>query len=285
MCEFFGGVHSTLIVDNFKAAVAKSRTKNSAPVINTRFQALADHYGFVVSPARAFHARDKGMVEGSVRIVENDILSKLRYRRFQSLTELNWAISELLTELNRRAMKGHGGLSRSELFENNDKCGLLPLPTRRYEDGEWHLNRTVRSNLTFEVEGNHYSAPERFVGEKVNAKITSSSVVVYHENKQIAVHQRVIGKIGVVTIQDVHRPTNHQYMVGAQLKQCVKTVSHIGPQCVAFMEALHAAHGRSPKSRDRAWEIVQLADDLGVDIVERSAKIANRGDAPKRGEF
>ena len=45
---------------------------------------------------------------------------------------------------------------------------------------------------------------------------------------------------------------------------------------MTFIEALHVAHHRSPKSRDLAWEIVQLTDDLGVEIVERSAKIAYR---------
>lgn len=275
MWEFFGGVHSTLNVDNFKAAVTKSRTKNSAPIINARFQAFADHYGFVVAPARAYHARDKGMVEGAVRIIEHSILAKLRHSRFYTMTELNEAIAKLLKELNNRPMKGHGGLSRSKLFEQNDRDALLQLPRDRYVDGEWYLNRTVRTNLTFEVEGNHYSVPVRYIGNKVNVKITATSVFVYHENKQIAVHERALGK-SIVIIADHHRPPNHRYMIEGQLKQCVETVSHIGPNCMIFMEALHAAYNRSPKSRDRAWEIVQLADDLGAEIVERSAKIAHR---------
>ena len=275
MWEFFGGVHSTLIVDNFKAAITKSRTKNSAPIINIRFQAFADYYGFVVAPSRAYHARDKGMVEGAVRIIEHSILAKLRHSRFYTVTELNKAISKLLIELNNRPMKGHGGLSRSKLFEQNDRDALLPLPRARYVDGQWYLNRTVRTNLTFEVEGNHYSVPARYIEKKVNVKITATSVFVYHENKQIAVHERSLGR-SIVIIADHHRPPNHSYMIGGQLKQCVETVSHIGPNCMTFIEALHAAHHRSPKSRDLAWEIVQLADDLGVEIVERSAKIAYR---------
>ncbi len=149
------------------------------------------------------------------------------------------------------------------------------MPRVRYIDGEWYLNRSVRANLTFEVGGSHYSVPERYVGQKVNTKVTSTTVFVYHENRQIAVHERSL-KDGTVSILDHHRPATHQYMVKAQLKQCVETVSHIGPHCMEFMEILHAAYHRSPKSRERAWEIVQLADDLGVEVVEDGASIAKR---------
>jgi transposase len=48
---------------------------------------LADHYGFVVLPARVRRPRDKAKVEAAVGIVSRFVLGKLRNRRFFSLVE------------------------------------------------------------------------------------------------------------------------------------------------------------------------------------------------------
>ena len=72
----------------------------------------------------------------SVLVVQRWIFARLRNRQFFSLRELNIAIAELLTDLNRRPFKKLPGCRRSA-FESIDRPAMKPLPPTRYEYAEW----------------------------------------------------------------------------------------------------------------------------------------------------
>jgi transposase len=58
--DFFGGVPKATVPDNLKAGITKP--SRYEPGINRTYQDLADHYGFVVLPARIRRPRDKTSV-------------------------------------------------------------------------------------------------------------------------------------------------------------------------------------------------------------------------------
>jgi transposase len=58
--EALGGVPQVLVPDNLKAAV--SRSHRYEPELNRTYEALAQHYGVAVVPARAARPRDKAKV-------------------------------------------------------------------------------------------------------------------------------------------------------------------------------------------------------------------------------
>ncbi len=68
----------------------------------------------------------------SVLVVQRWILARLRNRQFFSLRELNLAIAELLSDLNRRPFKKLPG-SRLTAFESIERPAMKPLPPTRYE--------------------------------------------------------------------------------------------------------------------------------------------------------
>src|ERR1700733_2525104 len=74
--EFLGGVPQAAVPDNLKAGITKP--SRYEPGVNRTYQDLADHYGFVVLPARVRRPRDKAKVEAAVQIVERFVLAKLR---------------------------------------------------------------------------------------------------------------------------------------------------------------------------------------------------------------
>ncbi len=81
--HFLGGVMKAAVPDNLKTGITKP--SRYEPGINRTYQELADHYGFVVLPARIKKPRDKAKVENAVRLVARYLLGKLRNRRFFSL--------------------------------------------------------------------------------------------------------------------------------------------------------------------------------------------------------
>jgi transposase len=63
--DFLGGVPKATVPDNLKAGITKP--SRYEPGVNRTYQDLADHYGFVVLPARIRRPRDKAKVEAGRR--------------------------------------------------------------------------------------------------------------------------------------------------------------------------------------------------------------------------
>jgi hypothetical protein len=90
----------------------------------------------------------------AVLIVERWILARLRNRRFFSLTELNRAIAELVTDLNARPMR-RLGVSRRDLFRELDRPALKPLPAQPFEYAQWRPRRVGR-DYHVDIDGHYY---------------------------------------------------------------------------------------------------------------------------------
>lgn len=132
---FPGGVPQLLIPDNLRSAVKKADRYD--PVLNESYQALAEHYGTVILPARPRKPKDKPKAENGVLIVERWLLARIRNETFHTLRGLNNRLRELLADLNNRPMKGYGNQTRAQRFALLDAPALLPLPLTAYEYTEF----------------------------------------------------------------------------------------------------------------------------------------------------
>ena len=152
MLESFGGAPAALVPDQLKSGVARSCWYD--PKIQRTYEAMAEHYGTTVMPARPGKPRDKAKVENGVLIVQRWILARVRNEIFYSLDELNCRIDVLQEDLNSRPMKKYGGISRRQLFDRIESTELRPLPTERFEFCEW---KQPRVNIDYHVEvDRHY---------------------------------------------------------------------------------------------------------------------------------
>ena len=127
---YFGGSPKIVVPDNLKAAVTKS--DKYEPAINHIMEDFANHYGFVVCPARAGKPRDKAAVENSVKIIYQWIYARLRKRTFFSIEEINIAFAEEITKYNQTRMQ-RKEYSREEKFLAEEKQKLTPLPEKVFE--------------------------------------------------------------------------------------------------------------------------------------------------------
>ncbi len=90
--EHLGGSPKIVVSDNLKSAVIK--TDRYEPDLNRVMEDFANHYGFVVIPARPSKPKDKAAVENQVKITYNRVYARLRNELFFSTEELNNAIFE-----------------------------------------------------------------------------------------------------------------------------------------------------------------------------------------------
>jgi transposase len=194
MLAFIGGVPGQIVSDNLRAGI--TRACFYEPLVNRTYADMATHYGTAVIPARPYKPRDKAKVEVGVQVVQRWILARLRNRRFFSLVELNQAIRELVAQLNDRPMRGWG-TTRRALYEQIDRPALLQLPPTPYEYADW---KRCRVNLDYhvEIEKHFYSVPFQLLRAEVEARITATTVEIFHRGKLVATHLRSLR---------AHRPT------------------------------------------------------------------------------
>jgi transposase len=240
--EFYGALPSVLVPDNLKSGVTKPCRYD--PVLNPSYADLARFYELTVLPARVRKPRDKSKVENGVQQIERWVLAPLRDRVFFSLSELNEAMRGPLEELNNRRMKGPDA-SRAELFAGEDLPAMRPLPAHRYTYAEWKTAK-IAPDYHIELEGHKYSVPYRFIGKKVDVRITALTVEVFDGPSKIALHERSMSRRGFTT-QDSHMPEKHAAArwTPERLKAWAAT---IGPETRRLVERIldskvHQEHG------------------------------------------
>jgi transposase len=222
--EFLGAVPRLLVPDNLKSAI--NRACRYEPEANSTYAELARHYGTAILPARPFHPRDKAAVEAGVLLVERWILARLRNRRFFSLAELNAAIGELLGELNNRPFKKLEGC-RASAFERLDRPAMKPLPTSRYEYAEWKF-ASVNIDYHVEVAGHYYSVPHGLVRQRLEVRLTATSVECFFKGKRVAAHVRSDLRARHTTLPE-HMPEAHRKHLQWSPGRLLNWAQSIGP--------------------------------------------------------
>lgn len=180
---FPGGVPKLLIPDNLRSAVKKA--DRYEPVINDSYQALAEHYGTVIIPARP----RKPKAENGVLIVERWLLARIRNETFHTLRALNARLRELLTDMNNRPMKGYGNQPRAERFRMLDAPALSPLPLVPYGKSgkncaEMELVRlTWETGITINAYWKDWAISLRQNQKKLIMLLSETRTVVMHTRK------------------------------------------------------------------------------------------------------
>ena len=203
---FFGGVPALLVPDNARALIRDP--DRYEPQANRTYEALAEHYGCAILPARPRKPQDKAKVEAGVQLVERWILARLRHWRFHSLPELNAAIRPLLDELNARPFQKLDG-SRRSWFELLDRAALRALPSTPFEYAEFKRARVSRLDYHVEFDAHYYSVPHTLVGQDVELRITRDAIEVLFRHRRVASHARSYRRGDYTTVAD-HMPASHR---------------------------------------------------------------------------
>ncbi len=186
--HFYGGVPAAIVPDNLKSAVTKS--SRYEPTLNETFHDFAEHYETTILPARAYKPRDKSLAEGAVKILYQRIYPSVKGKTFHSLKELNAAIWEGLKKHNNKKLTGRP-TSRLQLFNEDEKHKLSPLPVERYEIKQIAMVTVMQNgHVSLGKDKHYYSVPYQYIRKKVKIVFTKSSVEIYHKYNRIALHKR-----------------------------------------------------------------------------------------------
>ena len=269
MFEFFGGVPQVTVPDNLKSGVTKSNRYEAK--INRTYQDLAFHYGTCIIPARSGKAKDKAKAEAGVLVVSRWIIAALRHHTFYSLEELNSYISKLLLKINDRLLR-YVNKSRRELFETLDLPALGQLCSEPYQYAEW---RKARVNIDYhiEFEGHFYSAPYQLTKERVDVRVTATTVELFYKSKRVASHYRSHRK-GQATTSDSHRPASHKAHLEWTPSRIINWSKSKGGATGTFIEQLLSSKPHPEQGYRSALGVIRLADKYGPERLNKACEKA-----------
>lgn len=212
--ERFGGVPEKVTPDNLKAAIVKASFEN--PLVNRSYHSLARHYGFTISPCLPYTPRHKGGVESDVKYVKGNFLPRVREKcrhlgkEVLSFDELTKALAEW--ELTTSECRTIGGVGRTplDLFAE-EKPSLRALPATRWDPVVWK-NPKVQDDLLIQFDKAFYSAPCKYIGQRVMAAGDSRFVRIFFDEQEIACHIRARKPWEKVKRLDHYPPNAVEYL-------------------------------------------------------------------------
>ena len=271
---FFGGVPEILVPDNLKAGVRKPCYYE--PDINPTYYEMARHYGTVVIPARVARPKDKAKVESAVQVAERWILAALRNHTFFSIMELNRAVAEKLTDLNRRKFQKMDSNRRS-LYESIDRPALKALPSIPYEYAECKKAR-VNIDYHIEIEGHYYSVPYQLAKEQVEVWLTARAVEVLFKNRRVAAHPRSAEKGRYTTLLE-HMPKAHQKYLEWTPSRIIDWAGRMGPHTRTLVTSIMESRRHPEQGFRSCLGIIRLGKRYAPERVEAACGRALRLEA------
>jgi len=236
--EYFGGAPLEIVPDNLKSAVTKPGGKGRTAVVNRSYLDFAEHYQVAINPARIRRPQDKALAEIGVRMVNIWVIAALRDHVFYTLADMNREITRLVDRINRRTFR-RLATSRRAVFETIEAPAMQSLPRDRYEFALWRDGLLVPKDYHLYWEGDYYSVPHSFIGQRVNLAATSSTVRIYADEhvSPIALHQLGRGSGQNITERD-HMPESHRAYADNNLEELHDWATEIGEEVEQLFDAM-----------------------------------------------
>ncbi|MHC5362366.1 IS21 family transposase [Myroides sp. LJL110] len=268
----FQGASKSIISDNMKQWV--KRVNRYEPVFNETITQWASHYQINLLSARPYTPTEKASVENMVKITYRRVYAKLRKQEFFSLRSLNKAILDKLEEHHLLNFQKKT-FSRRELFEQEEKMHLQPLPTSPFVTKNYTKAKVQKNyHVVVGEDWHYYSVPYRYIGRQVRILYCADYVEIYCGNERIATHTRNYHK-DKFTTDPSHRPKNHQSYLQSKIwdsNDYLKEGAKYGPNTLLYFQKVLA----SKPNIDHTYQSCLGISRLAKSYPERIEKACTR---------
>lgn len=160
------------------------------------------------------------------------------------------------------------------MFEQLDKRALRPVPTERYQYGDWETHRV---NIDYHVAfDNHwYSVPYQMVQQEVEVRATAAIVEVFHRGVRVASHARSSAANKATTV-DEHRPKAHQRYLEWTPSRLVDWAQTIGPATADVFEKIMASKRHPEQGYRSCLGILRLGKEYSPARLEAACPPRSR---------
>lgn len=209
--------------------------------------------------------------EGTVGNISTWITAALRNEHFFSLAELNRAIREKLEQFNQRLFQKKES-SRLDLFLEDEKPLLSPLPATRFELSDWKT-ATVQFNYHISVDGMLYSVSYEYI-KKVDVKVTDTTIEIFYNHNRIASHRRLKGRHGQYSTITEHMLEDHQKYLRWNGDRFRKWAERIGINTYTVVNAILTSKRVEQQTYRSCMGLLKLTDKYSEALLEAACKKA-----------
>jgi transposase len=132
----------------------------------------------------------------------------------------------------------------------------------------------VAPDYHIEIAGHYYSVPSRLIREIVEARITTTTVEIFHRGVRVASHAFSPVRRRHTTINE-HMPSAHRRYAEWTPARMMKEAARIGPATVALFDAIMNAKPHPEQGFRSCLGILRLEKSYGPARIEAAAKRGN----------
>ncbi len=268
--SWFDGVFGEVRYDNLTSAV-KQVLKGRRRVESDRFVALRSHYLFdsVFTTPGLEGAHEKGGVEGEVgRLRRNHLVP---VPAVGSMAQLNALLRDACEQdLGRRIAGRPITVAEQHAIE---RPMLRALPSEPFDATETATVR-VDAKALVTVRQNRYSVPVALAGLRVTAAIGARDILIIHQGREVARHERLHGRFGTSAQLDHYLELLQRKPGGLERSLPLAQARDRGAWPACFDElwvALAERYGRSEAARQMV-DVLMLVREHGPARVELAVR-------------
>ena len=162
--------------------------RHGRQVLTREFQAFRGAFGMHVRLCGPVDPEAKGVIERANGYLETSFLPG---RRFADVEDFNRQLTGWLRRANNRVHATTRVRPAEAIFE--DRGAMIPFPAV-LPDPSWRFSVRLPRDHYVRVDTNDYSINPRFVGRRVEVRVTLDEVVATCEGTEVARHKRCLAK-------------------------------------------------------------------------------------------
>ena len=229
--NYFNGLPKKIIIDNAKCAITKACYYD--PIVQRSYGEFAEGYGFIISACPPHDPQKKGRVEAGVKYVKKNFVP---LRKFRNLIDANQQLMKWTLETAGNRIHGTTREKPLTLFTQTESMLLKPLPDKPPELAVWEKVK-LHGDCHVMYLKCRYSAPYHLVKEELWLRETETTVRLYRDHEQIAIHPRLF-KPGSKHTLDEHLPPNALAYCMQDSQWCLEQSKKIGVYCEQIVQNL-----------------------------------------------
>jgi len=162
--------------------------------------------------------------------------------------------------------------SRRELFEMLDRPAALPLPATPYEYAEWYKVR-VNIDYHFEADHHYYSVPYQLIHERLDVRLTATTMEAFRKGERVAAHVRSYVKGGYTTLKE-HMPPEHRSYAEWSPERFIHWAGKTGAATAQLVEKILSSRPYAEQGYRSCLGIIRLGRHYDPERMEAAAQRA-----------
>jgi len=138
-----------------------------------------------------------------------------------------------------------------------ERPSALPLPAHPYEYTEW-LKARVGSNYHVEVDDHYYSGPFQLLHERLDIRLTATTIEAFRKGERVAAHARSYVKGGYTTLKE-HMPPEHRAYAEWSPSRFTKWAGKTGTATARLVEKVMAGRTYPEQAYRACMGIIHLS--------------------------